>query len=117
METEAQTEEITEEKLPRTLKAGLIALPLLIGSMIGINVYFQYKFGREPNPPRYEDRNGDGIEDKVVEKRWRHPGVLWGVDSTKEEILYGTGTELNGKKLYLPKEFFEDYMNRNSEQR
>lgn len=84
---------------------------LLLGS-VGLQFYIVKIHAREPRPVRFEDRNGDGIEDKVVDERYRHPGMWWGVDSTQERVLYGTGTELNGQKLYLPKEFFDEYFSR-----
>ncbi len=112
METEEQTEAVIEQKFPKSLKYGLIAIPLMISAMIGFNVYMGQIHGREPRSTRYEDRNGDGIEDKIEDERYIHPGIIWSIDSTKERILYGTGTKLNGKKLYLPKEIFDEHFSR-----
>lgn len=103
-----------DRKFLKFMESSVFAV--ILGS-VGLQFYIVKIHARESRPVRFEDRNGDGIEDKVVDEIYRHPGMWWGVDSTKEEILYGTGTELNGKKLYLPKEVFEEYTSRNSEQR
>ena len=66
----------------------------------------------QPKPPRLEDVNHDGEEDLIVQQKvWLQNGPLgiyW--PNLVDMVLYGTGTELNSKPLYLPKDLFDQYM-------
>ena len=60
------------------------------------------------NPPIYRDVNGDEVDDKIIQRRVETPGFPGTTCSTLEdEVLFGI--EINGKKLYLPREQFEEY--------
>ena len=54
--------------------------------LLGFGIYYRYE-PREQPQPILEDRNGDGIIDRV----------------RGSQIEYGTGIKINGKDLYLPK--------------
>ncbi len=58
---------------------------VLLGS-VGLQFYITKIHAREPKPVRVEDRNGDGIKDKVVDEIYRHPGLWWSVDSTRSYV-------------------------------
>ena len=59
-----------------------------------------------PNPPVYRDVNNDGIEDKIVQRKVTKPVSLFILDTLEEEVLFGV--EVNGKRIYLSKEQFEE---------
>lgn len=88
-----------------TLSGAVIALATL-GT--GLQIYSTIR-ASNPNPPFYRDVNGDGVKDKIVQRKVEAQGILWGRYNTLEdEVLFGV--EVNGKKLYLPKEDqFEEY--------
>ena len=74
---------------------------------LGLQMYTSSR-APHPNPPVYRDVNDDGIEDKVVQRKVRNKGFLWTEYNTLEdEVLFGV--EVNGKKLYLPKDQFEEH--------
>ena len=58
-------------------------------------------------PPRYEDVNRDGIPDKIIQHPITRYSVWGSYPTVEEEVLYGTGLELNGKPLFLPKGLYE----------
>jgi len=61
-----------------------------------------------PPIPRFEDRNGDGIEDKITKVQVFKPGrfpPLTGYYALEDEVLYGL--RIDGKTAYLPKGFYE----------
>jgi len=89
------------------MRNSLIVLSL---SAIGLEAYMQVKFRQDPKPPRYEDINGDDILDKAVQTRYMKPTLCALVPSVSEEVFYGTGTQLNGEPLFLPKELFNQYV-------
>jgi hypothetical protein len=79
--------------------AGALAIGLQTISTIGSN---------SPNPPVYRDVNGDGIKDKIIQKKVEKEGLLGtGYSALEEEVLFGV--EINGKTLYLTKDQFEEY--------
>jgi len=88
----------------KTLFGTLIGLSVLGG---GIQTYLSVK-ASNPNPPIYRDVNGDGEEDKIIQKKVRrHDGIFGSSYNTlEEETLYGV--KVNGKKLYLHKDQFEE---------
>lgn len=87
-------------------------LGTLVASAIlsaGAQVYSTIRASNS-NPPVYRDVNGDGVEDKIVQKNVKHPGfLLTSFYTLEDEVLFGV--EANGKKLYLPKDQFEAYKN------
>ena len=59
-----------------------------------------------PNPPVYRDVNGDGIDDKIIQKKVYKRMFLISIPTLEEECLYGV--DINGKKIYLPKKEFDE---------
>ena len=70
---------------------GILIISTLIGVSAAVSAGLElYQFNRRINPnPVYRDVNGDGVEDKIL----------------GEKILYGVN--IDGTRLYLPKEQFE----------
>jgi len=72
----------------------------------GLQIYFSIK-ASHPNPPIYRDVNGDGVDDKIVQRKVERQGFLWTrYDTLENDVLFGI--YMNGKKLYLPKDQFEE---------
>ncbi|MDP1696052.1 MAG: hypothetical protein Q8L29_04005 [archaeon] len=85
---------------------GLVTLMTTLIATIGALQLYSTCKASNPNPPIYRDVNGDGVEDKIVQKKVKNGGFLWtSYDTLKDEILYGV--KVNGRKLYLPKDQFE----------
>ncbi len=77
---------------------------LIIGA---IDPVFHLCFKQQkPQPPRYEDKNHDGIEDMIVDEEY-NIGMFWPLNRTQEKVLYGA--TLNGKRVYLPEEILKKY--------
>ena len=83
-------------------------MPTLIGAYIALATFVlgaqMYSTSRasNPNPPIYRDVNGDGVGDKVVQRKVEKQGFLWSTYNTLEdEILFGV--EINGKKVISSK--------------
>lgn len=73
----------------------------------GLQIYSTIK-ASSPNPPIYRDVNGDGVEDKIIQRKVEKQGFLWSRFNTLEdEVLLGI--DVNGKRLYLSKDQFEEY--------
>ena len=53
------------------------------------------KVAPKPIPPIYRDVNGDGIEDKIIQRRGFCSHRL-----LEDKVLYGI--DINGKRIYLP---------------
>ncbi len=87
-----------------------VVLGTLVAAAIlsaGAQVYSTVRASNS-NPPVYRDVNGDGVEDKIVQKNVENPGLLWmNYYTLEDEVSFGV--EANGKKLYLPKDQFEGY--------
>ncbi len=89
-----------------------LAFPLLItvfgvglSGMIGGYVYCAVK-SSHPNPPIYGDVNGDGIHDKIIQKRVFYDGILFSIPILEEETLFGV--DINGKRLYFLRKQFDE---------
>jgi len=88
--------------IPNLVFGTLIASIVTLG---GLGIYSAVN--SNPNPPVYRDVNGDGVDDKIVQRRVSRSGFL-GMNhySLEEEVLFGI--EIGGKKLYLTKDQFDD---------
>ena len=91
--------------LVNTLFGAILVIPVLGVVGAGLEIYSTIK-ASNPNPPIYRDVNGDRVDDKIIQKKVEKEGILWTRYYTLEdEVLFGV--EVNGKKLYLPKDQFE----------
>ena len=87
-----------------TVFGTLIASITLCG---GLQIYSSIK-ASSPNPPIYRDVNGDGVVDKIIQRKVEKQGFLWTRFNTLEdEVLLGI--DINGKRLYLSKDQIEEY--------
>ncbi len=95
---------VMSSDLVENICLGVILVSLALGG--GLQIYSTIK-ASNPNPPIYRDVNGDGIKDKIVQRVVRKQGIPFIKYNDLEcEVLFGV--EVNGKKLYLSKDQFED---------
>ena len=85
---------------------GLMVSTAVAGT--GLQFYGIIRGSRDVNQPIYRDVNGDKVDDKIVERKVEEKG-FFGLPykDFKDETLFGI--EVDGKRLYLPKEQFEEY--------
>ena len=85
----------------------LIVLAIVLPN-VASRYYTQYTTARElaqnPTPPRFEDVNGDGIQDKIIRKQV-YNGMPIERYTLEDEVLFGVN--INGKIAYVPKEVYE----------
>ena len=87
----------------------LFASAIALVACFGLYSYCLLSLQKNPNPPIYRDVNGDGVKDKIVQRKVRKQGFLWRKYITLEdEVWFGIEVK-NGEKLYLPKDLFEEY--------
>lgn len=99
-----------KDEIINSIMIGLgVTLVSLTGLGAGLQIYSTIKAARSyRDTPVYRDVNGDGIDDKIIKNVVEKPGVLWSkYNSLEEDTLFGV--EVNGKKLYLPKDQFKEY--------
>lgn len=91
--------------LVNTLFGAILVLPVLYAVGGGLEIYSTIK-ASNPNPPIYRDVNGDKVDDKIIQRKVEKQGIfVTKYDDLEDEVLFGV--EVNGKKLYLPKDQFE----------
>ena len=76
---------------------------VILASCATIGLYIYAVNSSRPKPPVYRDVNGDGIEDKIIQRRVYGDGLKF-FPTLEEETLFGI--DINGKRVYLPKEQF-----------
>lgn len=96
----------------KILKTGICIVVAATLTGTGMQIYSSIK-AHKPNPPVYRDVNGDGIEDKIIQREVRRSGLFWTTyPALQEEVFYGV--DINGKKIYLPKEQFDEVRKENT---
>ena len=75
----------------------------LIFAQAGLHIYADIR-ASHPRPPIYRDVNGDGVEDKIIQRRVQRPAGLFTMPGLEDEVLYGV--DIDGRKIFLPEEQF-----------
>jgi len=88
------------------IKGAIATFILGLAALKGIQAYLD-KITPVPNAPQFRDVNGDGIEDKIVQKR--APGELilrpaFNID----EVFYGV--DVNGQRVYVAESVYNELM-------
>ncbi|MBU2496800.1 MAG: hypothetical protein KJ767_01965 [Nanoarchaeota archaeon] len=94
---------ITSYRFIMFLGVSLISLAAL-GT--GVQIYSTIQASK-PQQPVYRDVNNDGIEDKIIMEKKLYPGFLFSHFYGLEEKTY-FGFEVDGKRIYLTEEQFEE---------
>ena len=91
------------------IKGAIAVFVLGVAALKGI----QYKLDSivpEPSPPQFRDVNGDGLEDKIVQKR-AVMDLLTGelrLPFYIDEVFYGV--DINGKRVYVLENVYNQIM-------
>lgn len=86
------------------LSCGILMTSVALST--GLGVYSTIK-ASNPSPPVYRDVNGDGVEDKIIQKKVKKQLGLSIYSALEEEVLFGV--KIDGKKIYLTKEEFKEF--------
>ena len=77
----------------------------LVGTLYFIGAGLYLMATSKPKPERYVDINNDGVLDKIVSEKIERQGPFARYHlGYEDKVLYGL--EVNGRKIYLPKEQF-----------
>ncbi len=91
------------------LLAGSILIAIASPSLVS-KYYTRYTTSRElaqnPTPPRFEDVNSDGIQDKIIKTQVYIPGFI-GRYTLGDEVLLGMN--IKGKIVYLPRHVYDTF--------
>lgn len=92
------TNNMVSEGLIKTFAGILITSILAYG---GLCIYSEVK-SNHPNAPVYRDVNGDGITDKIIQKKVKCSSFFGDISTLEEEVLFGV--KIDGKTIYMPRE-------------
>ncbi|MBI2541765.1 hypothetical protein HYV80_03590 [Candidatus Woesearchaeota archaeon] len=91
------------------IKGAIATFILGLAALKGIQTHLD-KITPVPNAPQFKDVNGDGIEDKIIQKRAESELMIGGLRPAFniDEVFYGV--DINGQRVYAAKNVYDGLM-------